>query len=299
MEISLNQDKNNINFDEYYFNGFPCPNNIKFIYEEYLKITWSLEDSKLINIDNNKLKYRLEMRKENDNFETLYEGKESNFNIEISLKDKNYEFKIYCLYNNIVCSSSQLIKINPKDLISCILSELPKNFNYIQTILDWTGYKKMKLLYRGSRDGSLSQNFHEKCDNQNPTITLFKNEKGHAFGGFASIPWSSDDMFPKEDKDSFLFTLSNMFGTKPTKFMSNKKGFITCKSNNGPSFGYQSSWTNIKSDILVKKDFLKEKSISEFPSSYIDTLNRNYSIFTSSKQNSFQLKEIEVFKLFK
>ena len=302
VEISLNQDKNNINFDEYYFNGFPCPNNIKFIYEEYLNITWSLEDSKLINIDNNKLKYRLEMRKENDNYETLYEGKESSFNIDNLVEDNNYEFKIYCLYNNIVCSSSQIMKIKPKDFISCILSELQKNYDYIQTILDWTGYKKMKLLYRGSRDGSLSKNFHEKCDNQNPTITLFKNENGHIFGGFASIPWSSINNFSEEDKDSFIFTLSNMFGTKPTKFISNRKGYIICRSNNGPGFGCKIISIfkqDCKYDILVKKDFLKEKSISEFPISYEDILNKNHSIFTSSKQYSFQLKEIEVFKLFK
>lgn len=156
----------------------------------------------------------------------------------------------------------------------------------------------MKLLYKGSRDGSLSINFHEKCDNQNPTITLFKNDKGHIFGGFTSIPWSVDKFF-QEDKDSFIFTLTNKFKTKPTKFLVNQKGGIICNQNNGPSFSPRQSFFKVEEyDILVKKDFLKEKSISNFPVGYEDILHKNYSIFTSSRQCLFQLEEIEVFKLF-
>ena len=34
----------------------------------------------------------------------------------------------------------------------------------------------MEFLYRGSRDGSKSTDFHSKCDNQGPIITLFKNK---------------------------------------------------------------------------------------------------------------------------
>ena len=36
----------------------------------------------------------------------------------------------------------------------------------------------MELLYRGSRDGTTSNIFHNKCDNKGPTICLYKNEKG-------------------------------------------------------------------------------------------------------------------------
>jgi len=49
-------------------------------------------------------------------------------------------------------------------------------------LLEWTGYKKIELIYRGSRDGTLSKNFHEKCDNKELTIILIKNEKGNIFG---------------------------------------------------------------------------------------------------------------------
>ena len=41
-----------------------------------------------------------------------------------------------------------------------------------------SGYERMELIYRGSRDGTTSNIFHNKCDNKGPTIILFKNEKG-------------------------------------------------------------------------------------------------------------------------
>ena len=34
----------------------------------------------------------------------------------------------------------------------------------------------MKLLYRGTKDGTTSLKFHEKCDNKGPTICLYKND---------------------------------------------------------------------------------------------------------------------------
>ena len=58
-------------------------------------------------------------------------------------------------------------------------------------------------------------NFHNKCDNQGPTIVLIQSDKDYIFGGFPSISWISND---KNDSsayhsapESFLFTLENMY----------------------------------------------------------------------------------------
>ena len=75
----------------------------------------------------------------------------------------------------------------------------------------------MKLLYRGTRDGMEGNYFHNKCNNQGPTISLFKNEKGYIFGGYASTDWTSCNDY-KSAPDSFIFTLTNIHGTEPTKF---------------------------------------------------------------------------------
>ena len=63
--------------------------------------------------------------------------------------------------------------------------------------------------------------FHQKCDGQGPTISLYENDKGNIFGGYSSISWASEGSYVS-DKNSFLFTLTNIYKTKPTRFNSKK-----------------------------------------------------------------------------
>ena len=150
----------------------------------------------------------------------------------------------------------------------------------------------MKLLYRGTRDGMTNTNFHNKCNNQGPAISLFKNDKGNIFGGYASTDWSSYGNY-KSAPDSFIFSLTNIHGTEPTKFPnSDSKYSIYDVSSEGPRFG---------DDILTLYSS-NNSSSSGFPWAYQDILNKGKSIFTGDLNNSnrnINLKEIEVFKIFK
>ena len=47
-----------------------------------------------------------------------------------------------------------------------------------------------RLLFRASRDGFASENFHWKCDNKGPTVTIVKSGKC-IFGGFTEKSWTS------------------------------------------------------------------------------------------------------------
>ena len=95
----------------------------------------------------------------------------------------------------------------------------------------------MELLYRGTRDGMSGEAFHNKCNNKGPTISLFKNEKGYIFGGYASIDWTSYGSY-KSAPDSFIFTLTNMYNISPTKFPNSDTRFsIYDHSSRGPVFG--------------------------------------------------------------
>ena len=149
----------------------------------------------------------------------------------------------------------------------------------------------MKLLYRGTRDGMEANYFHNKCNNQGPTISLFKNDKGYIFGGYASTDWSSCDNY-KLAPDSFIFTLTNIHGTEPTKFPNSNTSYsIYDDSSSGPRFGGGH-------DIYTNK----KGSYANFPFSYQDILGKGKSIFTGDLNNNngnFNLKEIEVFKIFK
>ena len=58
-----------------------------------------------------------------------------------------------------------------------------------EKLSEWCGTEDFDLLYRGSHDGFGTSDFHRQCDNKGKTLILVKNTSGHAFGGFASVPW--------------------------------------------------------------------------------------------------------------
>ena len=163
----------------------------------------------------------------------------------------------------------------------------------MEKIYEWTGYKRMELLYRGTRDGPGSNIFHNKCDNQGPTICLCQNEKGNIFGAYASISWTSDGNYHAAN-GSFLFTLTNIHNTAPTKY-SNTQNYdyaVRHGSDRGPSFGGNH-------DLYISNNYLNNKSsYCNFGHAYPDILGKGNSIFSGDvNTNNFKLKELEVFKL--
>ena len=155
----------------------------------------------------------------------------------------------------------------------------------------------MELLYRGTKDGPDSKTFHNKCDSQGPTITLYKNDKDNIFGGYSSVSWKSNSLIQRVSApESFLFTLINIYNTEPKKFQSkNDNNEILYNTDRGPSFGNGT-------DLGIIKNFQNDGGYSYFPNTYIDILGKGKSIFTGNKDNNiykFKVKEIEVFKLSK
>jgi len=291
--IKFKYEENKINYEEYYFNGIPKPKNIQFkdITTSSINISWNID-----NVENKEeIKYRIEMRKENEEFKEIYKGNNNNYIINNLIKDTNYEFIIYSFYNNLIESKSEIYKIKTLNLDSNILNESKRGNEFIKKLNEWIGYKKMELIYRGTRDGMTNTAFHNKCDNKGETITLIKNEKGNIFGGYASIPWTSNNGYYSAP-ESFIFTLSNIYNIEPTKFPSkNDQKEVRNYSDEGPGFGNGS-------DLGVYGDILNKGGWSNFPYTYPDILGKGKSIFTGDSNNSnsgFKIKEIEVFKIFK
>ena len=46
------------------------------------------------------------------------------------------------------------------------------------------------LIYKASRDGDKSENFHSKCDNMKNTLIIIKSKNGKIFGGFTTQLWN-------------------------------------------------------------------------------------------------------------
>ena len=76
INIKYDEIKNNLIFDEYYFNGWPIPINIKIenLTSTSAKISWSIDNINILNIDKYHIQYAIEMRKKEKNFQYIFEG---------------------------------------------------------------------------------------------------------------------------------------------------------------------------------------------------------------------------------
>ena len=298
LKIDYKDDEEVLIFNEYNFWGIKYPKDIEFkdVGVEDLNLFWKFDKIESIDLDDKKIKYKVEIRKEgaDEKFIQIYEGNNTNCFVDNLIINTTYEFRICCLYDNYISLWSPIQKVKTLDIDSIILKESKRQGEFLKKIFEWSGYKSMTLLYRGTKDGTTSYKFHEKCDDQGPTICLYKNEKGHIFGGYASISWKKEGDCYIKAPDCFIFTLTNIHETEPMKFkFKGSTDSVYHGNSHGAHFG---------GDIKIFEDFLKEDSKSQFPDDYEDTFGKGKSIFTGDLNNNngyFKVKEIEVFKLIK
>ena len=147
------------------------------------------------------------------------------------------------------------------------------------------------LLYRATRDGSYPKDYHKKCDNQGPTLTLIKTDNNRKFGGYVSKDreyGTYDEVYVK-DKNAFIFSIN-----KKTKY-NIKDGNTDAFSNSsirGPNFTVSLGfYCNDDSGNMFKP---RNSYESETNPSY----NSN-NAYEFAGKNEFKAVEIEVFKVIK
>jgi hypothetical protein len=100
-------------------------------------------------------------------------------------------------------------------LDSQIITNFPKIFAEFRQ-------RRFSLLWRGSRDGFGSTEFHRRRDGHANTLTVILDTKGNIFGGFTPLEWESRASWPFNKGDdslkSFLFTLKNPHNMTARKF---------------------------------------------------------------------------------
>lgn len=185
---------------------------------------------------------------------------------------------------------------------SAILSDAQQQ----QLLLDWLDptastaatatAKTLRPLYRASRDGWASAQFHTQCDAQGPTVTIVKTVAGTAqgggfiFGGYTDQPWSASGSYVAS-ADAFLFALHVAAGTPPMKLPlrgASDANAILCQSNIGPTFGSGH-------DLLVASGANSNtSSSSNLGRSFVLPAGQSATAFFTGGQH-FQAAEVEVF----
>ena len=63
------------------------------------------------------------------------------------------------------------------------------HIEYVKQVVEWLGDQfEWRLCHRASADGWKAQNFHRKCHNKGPTVTLVKVGE-YIFGGYTDQDW--------------------------------------------------------------------------------------------------------------
>jgi hypothetical protein len=211
----------------------------------------------------------------------------------LSLLDEHFGFPPESVWQ---CAVEQIIH-PPFTFGLRIISDFPEIFG------EFKG-KQFSLLWRGSRDGFGSSEFHRRCDGHANTLTVILDTKGNIFGGFTPLKWESqvwngkhgaenNDLKADDSAKSFLFTLKNPHNISARRFAlkaGRKHEAIYSNSKRGPCFGggydlYVQDNCNVNVNNSTSLGF-----------SYTnDTRLSQNLVFTGSRH--FQVEEILVFEI--
>jgi hypothetical protein len=150
------------------------------------------------------------------------------------------------------------------------------------------------LVYRASRDGFGSLDFHLKCDKKSPTLTIVKaKHSGYIFGGYTDACWEGDEI-QKFDRNAFIFSLTNKENSACKMNSTNYVKSIFCANEAGPAFG--SGEIHITTNSNISNTF---ESFSDLGDVYKHPLY-DYGTFEAKSFLAgtyfFQLTEIEVYQ---
>jgi hypothetical protein len=228
-------------------------------------------------IINNLIKDNKELKNKVENLEKKMNDYEKRLNL---IEEK---------LSNPKSSIMQTIQTNENNdiLNSDIINEEDK-----KTINNWINLnndKKIKLLYKASRDGDDYHDFYRLCEDKGPTITIALTTKGYKFGGFTKLSWKNPNIGKNcnkyyEDNEAFIFSLN-----KKRKYYPKigDKSFAVCMwSDRGPSFGRGN-------DLTLHNNCLHNNySYNDCPDTYPTEKNE-----LNGGEYNFTVKDYEVYSI--
>jgi hypothetical protein len=154
------------------------------------------------------------------------------------------------------------------------------------------GDKKLRLLWRGSRDGFEGTTFHSRCNGRPNNITLISTTTGSIFGGYTPLAWSCrGGSVADPTMKSFIFTIKNPHNLPPQVFnQKTQENAILDHPTQPPRFG------NGNDFYVCDKGNTCNSSASNLGTTYAnDTGIAGNQVLTGAY--NFILKEIEVFEV--
>jgi len=146
------------------------------------------------------------------------------------------------------------------------------------------------LLYRASRDGFAAPVFHQRCDNQGPTLVIARSAGGYVFGGYTDIAWDSSGAYRQSQK-AFLFRLAGPDGVAASKhtLFQNHQNSIYCCANYQATFGGGH-------DMLIQPSGPTAQAVFKIGNTYNSAGSAGTSTFLAEAQ-TVTVTDCEVFSL--
>ena len=211
-----------------------------------------------------------------------------NSNIKNCKDIKTFEVKFFTDDENRINQMIDSIKsygiIYYKDALN--YSKIIDNKEYIDLIKNWINPNGniiiSELLYRLSDNGEKVSKFHELCDNQGPTLTLFHVNDENKVGIYTPSSWKSKSI-KKTDADTFIFNLN-----KKTKYNQRKNAdySILCDEKYGPYVF-----------CLGIYEIEKMTAIYYYPKYINNCFEKGSDILPDYGKRYLSLKEVEIFKI--
>ncbi|KAF9153443.1 Interferon-induced protein 44-like [Actinomortierella ambigua] len=105
----------------------------------------------------------------------------------------------------------------------------------LPTIRFASDHSKLKKLYLASAHGFSAEAFHERCDDQGPTLTIASTDKNVFIGGFNGMSWASDWSW-RSAETNFIFQYAEEMA--PVIFVKSVDALVTLNHpGHGPIFG--------------------------------------------------------------
>ena len=184
-----------------------------------------------------------------------------------------------------------------KDIIKIPLNKSKKSYDLLRQRLikrDIKGYsqdllfiekeieKQLKknvisydLIYKASRDGDKSENFHSKCDNIHNTLVIITTTDSNIFGAFTTKTWIHSGYV--SDPFAFAFSINNQ---KIYNIIDNKNGEHAIYADNsyGPCFGNGTDFGLYSGCLGINDNWCNCKNTYNFNGEHMNQNNFHFKV---------------------